>query len=60
MKEVCRDFTICMNVPDDVNPEECDIGIITVDASYKTLMGITIPVSQDELSIIPEEPYEHE
>lgn len=53
MKEIRRDFTVVIDVPDEVKPEDCDI---TVEASASYL-GSHEPA---RASVLPEEPYEVE
>lgn len=58
MKQICRDFTVVVGVPDDVKPEDCEIVIDKVVASYP--YGDTaVVVDEENIDINVEEPYEH-
>ncbi|MBA7638616.1 hypothetical protein ES703_46272 [subsurface metagenome] len=52
VKEIRRDFTLVVGVPDNVRPEECEIIVNTASASF--------PGGNAQPSVIAEEPYEVE
>lgn len=57
MKNICRDFTIVIGVPDDVKPEDCEIVIDKATAEHKQ-GDKYIEIAEDKIDIIPEEPYD--
>jgi len=57
MKNICRDFTLVIEVPDAVEPGDCEIVIDNATASYKS--GDTyVSVPDGGVEILPEENYE--
>ena len=58
MRTIARDYTISIKVPDDILPEDCEIVILSISASYTDRKGISISKSETEVSIYPEDPYE--
>lgn len=57
MKTVARDFTISIEVPDHIKPEDCEIVIMSVSASYLGSAG-AYTKNDAEISIHSEDPYE--
>ena len=58
MKDICRDFTIVIRVPDYVKPEDCEIVIEEASASYPSLSGSSyIDVPEHDMGIHTGEPY---
>lgn len=56
MKEVCRDFTVLISVPDDVELKDCEI-VIEAKASYLDSDRNSIDIKEEELDIIVDDPY---
>lgn len=57
MKEICRDFILSIEVPDDVRPEDCEIVIIEASASYTDSSGKSQSVPHGSVDISAEDPF---
>ena len=60
MKEICRDFILSIEVPDNVQPENCQIVILETHASYIDDFGIPCSIPNENVDISAEDPYLHE
>jgi len=57
MKNICRDFTIIIGVPDDVKPEDCEIAIVKTSTSY-LIKGESVDIPEDQIDMTVDDPYE--